>query len=68
MKASTQMFRETLFLCVCVCVCVCVCESLSHARLFVTLWTVACQAPPPMGLLILEWIAILEVIKLFFNK
>ena len=27
------------------CVCVCVCESLSHVRLFVTLWTVALQAP-----------------------
>ena len=25
--------------------CVCVCSSLSHVRLFVTPWTVACQAP-----------------------
>ena len=29
---------------VCVCVCVCVCELLSHIRLLVTPWTVACQA------------------------
>ena len=34
--------------CVCVCVCVCVCE-LSRARLFMTLWTVAHQAPLSMG-------------------
>ena len=39
--------------CVCVCVCVCVKERahapvLSHVRLFVTLWTVACQAPLSM--------------------
>ena len=27
----------------CVCVCVCAC-TLSHVQLFVTLWTVACQA------------------------
>ena len=27
------------------CVCVCMCESLSHVRLFATLWTVALQAP-----------------------
>ena len=36
----------------CVCVCVCVCtrvKSLSHVRLFATLWTVAYQAPPSMG-------------------
>ena len=32
---------------VCVCVCVCVLNCFSHARLFVTLWTVS----PPMGLL-----------------
>ena len=24
-------------------------KSLSHVRLFATPWTVACQAPPPMG-------------------
>ena len=36
-------------------------KSLSHVRLFVTLWTVAHQAPPSMGILqarILEWITI----------
>ena len=33
---------------VCVCVCVCV-KSLSRVRLFVAPWTVARQAPPPMG-------------------
>ena len=31
---------------VCVCVCVCVWKSLSHVRLFVTPWTVACQGSP----------------------
>ena len=38
--------------CVCVCVCVCarVCtRALSHVRLFVTLWTIAHQAPLSMG-------------------
>ena len=37
---------------VCVCVCVCVCvhtQSLSHVQLFLTSWTVACQAPLTMG-------------------
>ena len=34
--------------CVCVCVCVCV-KSLSRVGLFATPWTVARQAPPPMG-------------------
>ena len=29
--------------------CVCVCKSLSRVRLFVTLWTVARQAPLSMG-------------------
>ena len=36
----------------CVCVCVCVCthaKSLSCVQLFMTLWTVACQAPLSMG-------------------
>ena len=35
----------------------------SHAKLFVALWTVACQAPLPMGILqvrILEWVAMLS--------
>ena len=36
--------------CVCVCVCVCVCAcTLSCVSVFVTPWTVACQAPPSMG-------------------
>ena len=34
---------------VCVCVCVCVLTHFSHVQLFVTLWTVACQAPLSMG-------------------
>ena len=33
----------------CVCVCVCVCELFSCDPLFVTLWTVACQALLSMG-------------------
>ena len=35
-------------MCVCVRVCVCV-QSLSHVRLFVTVWTVAHQAPLTLG-------------------
>ena len=31
-----------------VCVCLCVC-TLSHVRLFATLWTVACQTPLSIG-------------------
>ena len=40
-----------LHMCVCVCVYVCmyVLSGFSHVRLFVTLWTVACQAPLSMG-------------------
>ena len=40
----------TLCMCICIsfCVCVCVCESLNHVWLFVTLWTVAHQAPLSM--------------------
>ena len=41
--------------------CVCVCDqSLSRVHLFVTPWTVACQAPLSTGILqarILEWVA-----------
>ena len=40
-------------MCVCVCVCVCVhahAQSLSHVKLFATLWTVACQTPLSMEL------------------
>ena len=38
-------------MCVCVCVCVCTCmlSHFSHVWLFVTWWTVACQAPLFMG-------------------
>ena len=39
----------------------CVCQSLSHAWLFATPWTVTHQAPLSMGFFqarILEWIAI----------
>ena len=39
------------YVCACVCVCVCVCvpmRALSHVQLFVTPWTVACQAPLSM--------------------
>ena len=38
-----------------------VCCGFSHVQLFVTLWTVACQAPLSMGILqarILEWVAV----------
>ena len=46
---------------VCVCVCVhSVAQSLSQVQLFLTLWTVARQAPLSMGILqarILEWVA-----------
>ena len=34
--------------------------SLSHVRLFATLWSIACQAPLSMGILqarVLEWVA-----------
>ena len=39
------------YLCVCMCVCVCVCVlgHFSHVQLFVTIWTVARQAPLSMG-------------------
>ena len=36
-------------MCVCVCVCVCVLGHFSHVQLFVTIWTVARQAPLSMG-------------------
>ena len=39
----------------------CVLSHFSHVRLFVTPWTVACQAPLSMGVLqarILEWVAV----------
>ena len=39
-----------VYVCVCVCMCVCVHpQSLSHVQLFLTSWTVACQAPLTMG-------------------
>ena len=43
------------------CKCVCVLGCLSRGQLFVTPWTVAHQAPLPMGILqarILEWVAV----------
>ena len=41
--------RESRGMCVCMCVCVSVCvQLLSHVWLFVTPWTVACQAPLSM--------------------
>ena len=67
-----------LFVCVCVCVYVCVCVHMcvcvcvyiyavlclvAQSYLFVTLWTVARQAPLSMGILqarILEWVAMLS--------
>ena len=36
-------------MCVCVCVCVCVLSRFSHVQLFVTIWTIARQAPLFMG-------------------
>ena len=37
---------STTFVCVCVCVCACArARMLSHVQIFVTLWTVARQAP-----------------------
>ena len=39
--------KECLYLCVCMCVCVCVCAC--ARMLFVIPWTVANQAPLPMG-------------------
>ena len=54
-QSSGQMERTN------VCVCVCVCAwLLCHGQLFVTPWTVACQAPVH-GIFqarILEWVAI----------
>ena len=38
------------------------CSVAQHIQLFATLWTVACQPPPSMGILqasVLEWVAIL---------
>ena len=55
-------FKCTAKGCVCVCVCVFmyvhVCVSgFSHVWLFVTLWTVACQNPLPMGLARQEYLS-----------
>ena len=56
LRLITWAATYTYYLCVCVCVCVCTCtlasthaESLSHLWLFVTPWTVACQAPLSIG-------------------
>ena len=50
---SLLFLIRTMFILPCVCVggggvCVCVCWSFSPVRLFLTLWTVACQAPLSM--------------------
>ena len=46
---GAHSLTKEVCVCMCVCVCVCVCVlALSHfsrVQLFVTLWTVACQAP-----------------------
>ena len=49
--AFNWQFQEIVFLGVCMCACVCasVLSHFSHVWLFVTLWTVACQAPLSMG-------------------
>ena len=44
-----QMESSSIYIFMCVCVCVCVFSHFSHLKLFVTLWTVACQAPLSMG-------------------
>ena len=52
---SGKYFPMYLYVCVCVCMCVCVCvcvctlSHFSHVWLFVTLWTVAWQAPLSIG-------------------
>ena len=45
------MWLDSVCVCVCVCVCARLCaQSLSHVKLFATLWTVACQTPLSMEL------------------
>ena len=49
----SQQIWGNYYVCVCVCVCVCgvhvhICM-LSHVQLFVTPWTIVCQAPLSMG-------------------
>ena len=42
------------------CFCACVLGHVSRVHLYVTLWTIACQAPLSMGILqtsILQWVA-----------
>ena len=41
--------RDVFSSCLCVCVHACVLSCFSHIQLFVTSWTVACQAPLSMG-------------------
>ena len=51
--------------------CACVLSLLSHAHLFVTLWTVACQAPLSMGILqarTLELVAIPSLQGIFLTQ
>ena len=51
-RGSTCVACLSACVCVCVCMClyVCVLSRLSTVQLFVTPWTVACQAPLSMGL------------------
>ena len=55
---------ELVFSCTSFGLCLCVCaQLLSHVRLSVTLWTIACQVPQSMGVLqarILELVAMLS--------
>ena len=45
-----KLYNVALCVCVCVCVCVCACLCLlSRVWFFVTPWTMAHQAPLPMG-------------------
>ena len=53
------MLKASIYIIICVCVRSCA-QSLSCVQLFVTPWTVACQARLSMGILqvrILEWVA-----------
>ena len=50
--SSMKSWDVFIGVCVCVCVCACACmHMLSHVPIFVTPWSVACQAP-------LEWVGI----------
>ena len=45
-QLAVDFGKRGLIVCVCVCVCA---RALSHLQLFVTLWTVVCQAPLSLG-------------------